>query len=245
MASRPPTPPDVRQILRNEAFFGCCRCGFPVYQYHHIIPYEKEQHFRPEDMMILCTRCHEMATKGVLKEAKQRHFKQNPFNRKHNFVHGKLWVDEAPGTVVLSDISLVGDGCFVSVGPKCLVKLEVGPERNLDLSLSLYDKSDNLLLDVERSEWRAGEPSIWDMESDYQYLKLRSKPHDVLLEIDARKDPLCMRAQLWYQGTRIDCRPSRMVLNSPSVRNMVVSGGSLSGHRVAVSGMGKPSESSP
>jgi hypothetical protein len=239
MASRPPTPSDVQQILRNEAFFGCCRCGFPVYQYHHIVPYEREEHFRPKDMMILCTRCHEMATKGALKEPKQRHFKQFPFNRKHNLAHGKLWVDEEPGTVLLSDISLVGDGCFVSVGGKCLVRLEVGPARNVDLSLSLYDKNDSLLMEVERSEWKTGDPSIWDLESDYQHVRLRSKPHDVLLEIDARKNPLRIRAQLWYQGSRIDCRPSRMVLNTPAVKGMVVSGGSLQGHRVAVSADGK------
>jgi hypothetical protein len=179
-----------------------------------------------------------MATKGALKEPRQRHFKQFPFNRKHNFVHGKLWVDEEPGTVLLSDISLVGDGCFVSVGTKCLVRLEVGPERNVDLSLSLYDKNHGLLVEVERSEWKTGDPSIWDLESDYQYLKVRSRPHDVLLEIDAGKNPLRIRAQLWYQGSRIDCRPSRMVLNTAVVRNMVVSGGSLQGHKIAVSADG-------
>ena len=189
--------------------------------------------------MILCTRCHEMATKGVLKETKQRHFKENPFNRKHNFSHGKLWVDEEPGTVLLSNISLVGDGCFVSVGGKCLVRLVVGPARNIDLSLSLHNKSDGLLVEVERSEWKAGDPSIWDLESDYQFLKLRSKPHDVLLEIDARKNPLRIRAQLWYQRSRIDCRPSRIVLSTPAVRNMVISGGSLQGQQVAVSADGK------
>jgi hypothetical protein len=196
MASRPPARPDVQQILRNEAFFGCCRYGFPVYQYHHIIPYEREEHFRSEDIMILCDEVPRDGHRRRAQGTKAAGFQASSVQPKSNFVHGKLSVDEEPGTVLLSDISLVGDGCFVSVGPKCLVRLEVGPERNVDLSLSLYDKNDRLLAGVERSEWKTGDPSTRDLDSDYQYLKLRSKPHDVLLEIDTGKNPLRIRAQL-------------------------------------------------
>lgn len=241
MTPRPPVPAEVKRILRQEAFFGCCRDGFPVYQYHHIIPYELEPHFRPEDMMILCPNCHDMATKGAMKESAQRKYKARPHNVKHGYARGKLHVDEAPGTVLLSDISLVGEGCFVSVGQKCLVRLAIGDDGELALSLSLYDKDDSLLIEVEDSEWTAGDPSIWDLESDYQFLKLRSKPRDVLLEIDARKDPLRVRAQLWYSGTRIDGKPSRMTLNTPGVKNFVISGGEMSGHRIAVSADGRAS----
>lgn len=241
MTLRPPVPLDVQQILRNEAFFGCCRCGFPIFQYHHIVPYETEHHFRAADMMILCPNCHDMATKGALKEQKQRHFKALSFNRKRGYSKGKLWVSESAGTVLLSGTSLIGEGCFVSVGPKCLVKLDVGPEGSLELSLSLFDKADNLFVDVERNEWKAGDPSLWDLESDYQFLKLRSKPNDVLLEIDARKDALRIRAQLWYQGTKIDCKPSRIIANAPSVKNMTIQGGTMSGYKFAVSADGRAS----
>jgi hypothetical protein len=241
MIPREPMPSEVKRALRKEAFFGCCRCGFPVYQYHHIIPYDQEPHFRPDDMMILCPNCHDMATKGALSESRQRKFKGYPFNRKHGYVRGIVHIDEVPGTVLLSDTSLVDEGCFVSVGQKCLVSIEIGADGELALSLSLYDKGDNLLVEVERSEWTAGDPSIWDLESDHQFLKLRSKPHDILLEIDARKNPLRVRAQLWYSGTSINCKPSRMILNTPGVKNVVISGGEMSGHRVAVSADGRAS----
>ena len=52
------TPEKVKRLLRQEAGFGCASCGHPFLEYHHIIPYEKDQHFRPEDMVCLCGNCH-------------------------------------------------------------------------------------------------------------------------------------------------------------------------------------------
>jgi hypothetical protein len=188
--------------------------------------------------MLLCPNCHDMATKGSLKEAKQRHFKEHPFNRKYGYAKGTLWADAPGGTLLLSSTNLVGQGCFVSVGPTCLVRIEIGDKGNLELCLALYDKTDKLLIDVERNEWKAGDPTLWDLQSDYQLLRLRSKPHDVLLEINAKRSPLRVRAQLWHRGTRIDCKPSRIVMNTPNTTGMVIEGGALNGYRIAVSADG-------
>jgi hypothetical protein len=58
------------------------------------------------------------------------------------------------------------------------VKLDVGPEGSIELSLVLYDKSDTLLVVIDHNEWKAGDPSLWDLESDYQFLK--SGPNDMM-----------------------------------------------------------------
>lgn len=60
---RPPTPADVERKLRQEAGFGCARCGHPYIEYHHIIPYAEEPHFRAEDMIALCGNCHSAVSK--------------------------------------------------------------------------------------------------------------------------------------------------------------------------------------
>ena len=77
MSKRPEVPYPVRRILRQEAGFGCCTCGFPIYQYHHIVPYAHEHHYRPQDMMTLCPNCHAQATAGAMPESEQRHYKAN------------------------------------------------------------------------------------------------------------------------------------------------------------------------
>jgi 5-methylcytosine-specific restriction endonuclease McrA len=69
-------PRPVEQILRQEAGLGCCVCGHPIFQYHHIVPYtEEDPHYRPDDMMILCPNHHDEATQQVMREATQREHK--------------------------------------------------------------------------------------------------------------------------------------------------------------------------
>lgn len=68
-------PLPVKRQLRQEAGFGCCVCGLPIIQYHHIIPRAIEEHNRPEDMMIFCPNHHDAATKGAMTESQQRSYK--------------------------------------------------------------------------------------------------------------------------------------------------------------------------
>jgi hypothetical protein len=62
-------PAAVKRQLRQEAAFGCCICGHPIYQYHHIRPFEPNHHHDPDDMMLLCPNHHHEATVGALEEA--------------------------------------------------------------------------------------------------------------------------------------------------------------------------------
>jgi hypothetical protein len=233
--SRPPVPPDVQQQLRSEALFGCCRCGRQIYQYHHIIPYEVEHHFRPEDMMVLCPICHDMATKKVLRETDQRKFKANPFNRKHGFASGLLSVPTEVCALLLGQNTLMGTGCFIRVDETCLLSLHPGPERQLQISAAIYNRADELMVLIERNEWMTGDPTPWDFESDYQYLKLRSKTNDVLLELRADKQPMRIRAKLWRRGISIDARPSQILINGGPTQGMTMSGNTLQNWCLAIS----------
>jgi len=87
---RPEIPRPIKRQLRKEAGFGCCVCGHPFFQYHHIVLYSIKSEHNPSDMMILCPNCHNKATAGVFIEEAQRECKSNPFNVKQNKVSGQL-----------------------------------------------------------------------------------------------------------------------------------------------------------
>jgi hypothetical protein len=82
-------PEPVKRQLRQEAGFGCCKCGLPVFQYHHIIPREVEDHNRPEDVMVLCPNHHWEVTSGAMLEDEQRRYKARStyphYRRRSNF----------------------------------------------------------------------------------------------------------------------------------------------------------------
>lgn len=82
------TPAAVERALRQEAGVGCALCGHPYVEYHHIVPYADDPHFRPEDMIALCPTDHVRVAKWSL--ARQYDLKAKPLNRVRGYARGAL-----------------------------------------------------------------------------------------------------------------------------------------------------------
>jgi hypothetical protein len=210
-ASRPTVPETVKLELRQEAGFGCCKCGRPVFEYHHIVEYADEAHFRPVDMMVLCPYCHDEATKGAMTIAEQRSHKTSPFNIRQGMSEGLLKINQDSCELESGSIRFIARGDILRVDGEPLLALRKDAYGALELSVSLYDRDDRLLVRIVRNEWIADEdPLPWDIEADFQYLRIRSKKRDIRLEIDARSRPIALRANLWRKGQNIELSPKHL-----------------------------------
>ncbi len=189
-------PEPLKRRLRQEAGFGCCKCGYPVFEYHHIIPRSEDS----EDLMILCPICHHEATVGAMPEEEQRFFKSHPFNIVRGYVKGKLKINQRALAVTIGSNQFVGDGCFILVDQEEVISVSTDITGKLALSAKLYDRDDHLLVAIEDNEWISGDPFPWDLESRFQWLKMRRKIGDIALEIDARKFPIEIYADIWRKG---------------------------------------------
>jgi hypothetical protein len=192
-------PADVKRQLRREAGFGCCVCGRPIIQYHHIVEWAEEQHFRPEDMMVLCPLHHDKATDQAMPEAEQRRYKIKPFNIANGLVHGKLALKQDYCAVDIGDVTVVGEGTFMRIDGEEMLALYMG-EQNFELSVTLYDQADCLALHIDHNEWISGDPLPWDIEADWQRLTLRERHRKILLSLDAKKVPMRLTAEFWRSG---------------------------------------------
>lgn len=201
-------PEPVKRQVRQEAGFGCCKCGLPIIEYHHIV---KESQ-NPEDIMLLCPLHHHEATVGAMLDEEQRYYKTNPYNVDKGYVEGKLKINQKIPVVNIGTNQFVGDGNFILVDGENLLSVEVNDGR-LELSMKLYDKKDTLVAEVKRNEWVSGNPMPWDLESKFQWLKLRRKLRDISLEIDARKYPIDLRADMWRHGQNFQLNPNLLMLN--------------------------------
>lgn len=201
-------PEQVKRKVRQEAGFGCCKCGFPIFEYHHIIKDSQS----PSDIMLLCPIHHHEATVGAMLEEEQRFFKTHPYNIERGFVEGKLKINQNTPVVAIGTNQFVGDGNFILVDQENLLSIEVENGR-LELSMQLYDRNDNLLALIKRNEWVSGDPLPWDLESQFQWLKIRRKLRDIALEIDARKFPIEIRADMWRNGQNFQLNPSQILFN--------------------------------
>lgn len=184
-----------KRILRQEAGFGCCKCGFPIYEYHHINPPSAEV----KDLMILCPICHHEATLGAMSKKEQREWKSNPFNISNNYVEGKLKINQKALVINIGSNQFIGDGSFVRVDTEELLGVSLNSLGQIEISIKVYDKNNQLLVLIDHNEWISGDPLPWDFESSFQYIKLRRKLRDIVLEIDAREFPVNIFADLWYK----------------------------------------------
>ena len=201
-------PEPIKRQVRQEAGFGCCKCGNPIIQYHHIVRKSKN----PEDIMLLCPNCHTEATEGAMLKEEQRFYKTHPHNIEKGFVEGKLKVNQKTPIVIIGTNQFVGDGDFLIVDDESLLSIEIY-EGKLELSMRLYDPNDNLVAEIERNEWVSGDPLPWDLKSRYQWLRTRRKLRDIQLEIDAREFPIKVRGDIWRKGVNFQLKPNKLTFN--------------------------------
>lgn len=197
-------PGAVKRQLRQEAGFGCCVCGNPVFQYHHIRRYTEVRDNNPDDLMVLCPNHHHEATVGAFSESEQRRWKALSHNIVNGYTQGLLCITE-PGVVVrLASNDFVSPGFKIQVDAQPLLSLDRSENGLLELSLDLYDSDDRLLLTVVKNEWITGDPLPWDIEFGHRWLVLRDRVRRVAIRIDARRFPIELRGELWRKGQRFE-----------------------------------------
>lgn len=202
-----PNPPDpIKRQLRQEAGFGCCKCGLPILQYHHIIEWAGEQHFRPVDMMVLCPTHHDEASKHAMDEAEQRKYKADPFNIRRGLAKGPLKVKQRYAAVELGGALLVGDNVGFDIDGDQIFCMSLSADQTMVLSAKLFDRTNTLIAEIIDNEWVSGDPMAWDIVSDWQYLAIREKTGHVNIEIDARFIPTHMKAR--FQKNNFEIRLS-------------------------------------
>ena len=212
MNNRSNPPSEVKQILRKESYFGCCICGNPIIQYHHIIPWKIEHHYRPKDMMSLCPNHHDEVTKGAIIEKDQRNYKENPFNKQNGYVNGCLKINHNIPIIKIGNCNFFGSGELIQVDDKNLVSVNSEDQRIL-ISLKLYNELNNLILEINENDWISGNSEPWDLEASYQYLKIRHKKRQIALEVNTKQEPIMLRCTLWYNGQKFDISNNRILFN--------------------------------
>jgi uncharacterized CHY-type Zn-finger protein len=196
-------PEKIKRKLRQEAAFGCCKCGRPIFQYHHIIPWAKIQKHDAKQMMILCPNCHDEVTKGSMTEKEQRDYKSEPINVKNGYSHGLLKINNKYCNIVIGTNTFDCIGKVIVIDGEEIIGARLDENGNLEFSLKLYDESDNLVFNIQNNEWITGDIIPWDIKSGYQNLIIQKKNSEIILEIDTKVNPIKIRANLWKNHVNI------------------------------------------
>jgi hypothetical protein len=201
--SRKP-PEDIKRRLRQESGFGCCSCGSPILEYHHIIRWSKIRKHDEQHMMAICPTCHNSIESYPLQH--QYFLKNNPFNLQNDErKNGRLIISQGICAVNTGDIKLIGDGPLLSSNGINLLEIYVNEINLLEITLNLYNANNENILSIKKSEWIKGNIELWDIEfnSASKVLIIKEKEGSVNLKIDARNIPVIIEGTFWINGKLI------------------------------------------
>lgn len=211
--TRPAIPNAVKRALRQEAGFGCCVCGLPILQYHHIVEWSDEQHNRLSDMMVLCPTHHDQASKGAFPKVEQRAAKVSPFNIERGRAGGLLAVKQSYPAIDLGSVTVVNEGSIFEIDGEQMLGMEI-QDGSLLVSLLLRSQSGEQLCLVDQNEWLSGDPMAWDIEADWQRLTIRERAESINLSLNVKSIPASLTGEFWGNGDRIKVTNDRIILGS-------------------------------
>lgn len=198
---------ETKRTLRKEANYGCARCGNPLVEYHHIIPYEEVEHDDPEHMIALCGSCHRRADSGAIKESRLYQLKQNPHISdvvSNNFCFRPQNPQVRFGglTASLTDheevilLRIEQENLFVAHFDNDII----------EISAKLRDEDGDLIAEVDRNSWWAKSDDVWDMTSKPKELKIWNEPRGIGLQIRyiRESDMVVGRGTFYYNSNLYD-----------------------------------------
>jgi hypothetical protein len=218
----------VKRQLRQEAGFGCCVCGLPIFQYHHIVEWSAENHNRSSDMMVLCPNHHDRATKGAFPEAAHRAAKAAPFNVQRGVVGGVLHVIQNYAAIGLGSVFVVNEGPVLEICGEEVLSLNLQDGVML-LSLVLRSESGDELCRIDRNEWVSGDPMAWDIEADYRELTIRERFGSINLQLNTKTIPAELSGEFWSSGHWVRIKPAGIhvggrLISTLGIQNLAFAG---------------------
>jgi hypothetical protein len=197
-------PSEIKRQLRQEAGFGCCICGIPIIEYHHIKLWSKNKQHNVEDMMVLCPNHHHSIES--YSEENQRNFKTNPYNKSNPSKSGSIIISQGICAINTGSIYLLGDGPIITSDNKSYLEYYINEFDIFEISLNLYNKANKLILQINKNEWLKGDALLWDIEflSASKRLIIREIKGDINITIDAREIPLVITGKFWINGNLLN-----------------------------------------
>lgn len=196
-------PSEVKRRLRQESGFGCCQCGHPFIEFHHIVPWAEDQHFRPDDMMALCSNCHSLCTAGAITTIEQRRIKARPINIIDDILRGRLYVNTADLTVRLAGGVAINTPHLLTIGGERLLSVEMEEETGRVLvSAIVQDEARNTVGWIEKNEWLIRPSTIWDLEIKPRSAAIRHERGGISFAVDTNDDSVSIRGRWFVRSQR-------------------------------------------
>jgi hypothetical protein len=223
-SDRPRIPDPVKRAVRQRCGFGCVICGFPLFEYDHLVPWSEVQEHDPDNLVLLCDRHHKEKTLHLLPVADVEAANANPRNLQtglspeYHLHYGGAECEADIGSNIHRWPEMV-DGLvtiplLIDDTPIVMFRLEDGA---LLLTVQLFNAENELVVQVIDNEL-VFSAEQWDVEFKGQTLTIRHALRDVF--VDMRFEPparlVIGRGHIWRNGVEVEIQPSKLLASTNS-----------------------------
>lgn len=214
----------LRREVRKEAYFGCCICGSPIIEYHHIEPFSKVKEHKKDNLIALCPEHHHRADRKEIPKERILKFKETPVNKEKPTVSKDFFLSNyydmrtRVGSVVYirtPNIIVVDDFPLITVKPD--------EDGNALFSATFFDEDENILAKIIDNEWTAYiQKELWDIAYSPGHLKINLAARNIFLELKLLNGNIDLRGDLYYNNQKI-----RLLPNETRLETAMISGGTV------------------
>lgn len=221
MSNRPEIPAKIKRALRQEAFFGCVKCGCPIIEYHHIESWSKVKKHEENNLVALCPNCHREANVGAYYKEKVIEDKYNPFNKKSRYVQHKLMLRKYEDVILkLGGNVFCNTQKILNVFGMDLLYFNIGNKGEALLNATFFDEKMRLIAVIRDNEWRTFlYDDMWDIQYSPGHLKINLKKNKIFLELRAKGSEIVVNTYLYVFGNKIEAKESYLKINNCIIEN--------------------------
>ena len=237
---RLPIPQPLQRAVRQRCSFGCVICGHPLYEYHHMVPYEEVQKHEEDNLTLLCDSHHREATVGLLTAEQVAAANALPYNVKQgvsapfalNFSGTEFRVEIGSNNLLGGAPHPEGGFAFIpiSVDDNDILWFRVDENGRIFFNMNILDEC-NLSLLVIHENVLMYKTDTWDIVFQGTTLTIRQAARDIFLEIEfcPPNGIRILRGRLLCNGVEILVRKTHiLVVNAGQMfSDCTINGGAI------------------
>lgn len=229
MSDRPSIPEGMKRKLRQEAYFGCVKCGCPIIEYHHIEPWSKVKKHEKDNLVVLCPNCHREANVGAYFKEQVIEDKKNPINKRIGFVQNKIMLRKfCDVKMKIGGVEISEARNILSVHNIKLIYFNIDKDGKALLNAVFFDDSMRLIDVIQDNEWRAFlYKDMWDVKYSPGHLKINLEEKKIFLDLSIRGQVINVKARLNALGNKIIATEEKLQVNGATFVNCRFVGGGI------------------
>lgn len=200
-------PAEVRREVRRRDGFGCIFDGCGIYQYEHVAPeFADATEHNAGNITLLCGKCHDKVTRGILSKASVIEQMKKPFNKIRGNAQEAFDISSIHPRIVFGELECINVQHVIVINGMPI--LDIKPPENkgepFRLSGIFHNDDDEEIFRIDDNVW-SGPTTNGDIEINGRNIIIRKQEGELSLHL--RTSPpdtfIVERINMLYQGAVI------------------------------------------